>query len=114
MITSQQSLDKENMFKEITRYVMYTTPIRVASINGKRDILVIVDDYSRYTWVFFLHTKDEALDMIINFITQIQWSLKAQVLKVWSDNGIEFKNEKLRTFYAKLGITHNTSTVRTP
>ncbi|GJX63544.1 integrase, catalytic region, zinc finger, CCHC-type containing protein [Tanacetum coccineum] len=57
-------------------------PMMVASINGKRYILVIVNDYSRYTWVFFLHTKDEAPDMIINFITQIRWSLKAQVLKV--------------------------------
>ncbi|GJR76210.1 retrovirus-related pol polyprotein from transposon TNT 1-94 [Tanacetum coccineum] len=56
----------------------------------------------------------KAPDMIINFITQIQWSLQAQVLKVRSDNGTEFKNEKLRTFYAKLGITHNTSTARTP
>ncbi|GKC05361.1 hypothetical protein Tco_0996971, partial [Tanacetum coccineum] len=45
--------------------------------------------------VFFLHTKDEAPDMIINFITQIQRSLKAQVLKVRSDNGNEFKTEKL-------------------
>ncbi|GJV70595.1 retrovirus-related pol polyprotein from transposon TNT 1-94 [Tanacetum coccineum] len=44
----------------------------------------------------------------------IQRSLQAQVLKVRSDNGTEFKNEKLRTFYAKLGITHNTSTARTP
>ncbi|GKE27253.1 retrovirus-related pol polyprotein from transposon TNT 1-94 [Tanacetum coccineum] len=89
-------------------------PMRVASINGNRYILVIVDDYSRYTWVFFLHTKDEAPDMIINFITQIQRSLQAQVQKVRSDNGTEFKNEKLQMFYAKLGITHNTSTVRTP
>ncbi|GJQ90766.1 retrovirus-related pol polyprotein from transposon TNT 1-94 [Tanacetum coccineum] len=44
----------------------------------------------------------------------IQQSLQAQVLKVRSDNGTKFKNEKLWTFYAKLGITHNTSTVRTP
>ncbi|GJW10037.1 retrovirus-related pol polyprotein from transposon TNT 1-94 [Tanacetum coccineum] len=47
-------------------------PMRVANIIGKRYILVIINDYSRYTWVFFLHTKDEAPDMIINFITQIQ------------------------------------------
>ncbi|GKA77978.1 integrase, catalytic region, zinc finger, CCHC-type containing protein [Tanacetum coccineum] len=76
-------------------------PIRVASINGKRYILVIVDDYSRYTCVFFLYTKDEAPDMIINFITPIQRSLQAQVLKVRSDNETEFKNEKLWKFYAK-------------
>ncbi|GJZ16295.1 integrase, catalytic region, zinc finger, CCHC-type containing protein [Tanacetum coccineum] len=44
----------------------------------------------------------------------VQRSLQAQVLKVRSDNGTEFKNEKLRTFYAKLGITHSTSIVRTP
>ncbi|GJS98868.1 putative ribonuclease H-like domain-containing protein [Tanacetum coccineum] len=89
-------------------------PMWVACINGKRYILIIVEDYSRYTWVFFLQTKDEAPDMIINFITQIQRSLKAQVLKVRFDNGTELKNEKLRTYYAKLGIIHNTSTNRTP
>ncbi|GJX23598.1 retrovirus-related pol polyprotein from transposon TNT 1-94 [Tanacetum coccineum] len=42
-------------------------PMRVASINGKKYILVIVDDYSRYTWVYFLRTKDETPDMIIDF-----------------------------------------------
>nr|GEU80596.1 retrovirus-related Pol polyprotein from transposon TNT 1-94 [Tanacetum cinerariifolium] len=47
-------------------------PIRVESINGKRYILVIVDDDSYYTWVHYLHTKDEAPEMIIKFITQIQ------------------------------------------
>ncbi|GKE00880.1 retrovirus-related pol polyprotein from transposon TNT 1-94 [Tanacetum coccineum] len=46
--------------------------MRVASINGKKYILVIVDDYSRYTWVYFLRTKDEAPDMIIDFINQVQ------------------------------------------
>ncbi|GJY44833.1 retrovirus-related pol polyprotein from transposon TNT 1-94 [Tanacetum coccineum] len=43
-------------------------PMRVASINGKKYILVIVDDYSWYTWVYFLRTKDKAPDMIIDFI----------------------------------------------
>ncbi|GJR94167.1 retrovirus-related pol polyprotein from transposon TNT 1-94 [Tanacetum coccineum] len=46
-------------------------PMRVASINGKTYILVIVDDYSRYTWVYFLRTKDEAPDMIIDFINKV-------------------------------------------
>ncbi|GJT23022.1 retrovirus-related pol polyprotein from transposon TNT 1-94 [Tanacetum coccineum] len=45
-------------------------PIRVESINGKKYILVIVDDYSRYTWVYFLETKDEAPEMIKKFIAQ--------------------------------------------
>ncbi|GKD35825.1 retrovirus-related pol polyprotein from transposon TNT 1-94 [Tanacetum coccineum] len=46
-------------------------PMRVASINGKKYILVTVDDYSWYTWVYFLRTKDEAPDMIIDFNNQV-------------------------------------------
>ncbi|GJT02425.1 retrovirus-related pol polyprotein from transposon TNT 1-94 [Tanacetum coccineum] len=84
-------------------------PMRVASINGKKYILVIVDDYSRYTWVYFLRTKDEAPDMIIDFVNQVQRNLKAQILTIRTDNRTEFKNEKLRAFYAKLGIVHKTS-----
>ncbi|GKA53055.1 retrovirus-related pol polyprotein from transposon TNT 1-94 [Tanacetum coccineum] len=89
-------------------------PMRVASINGKKYILVIVDDYSRYTWVYFLRTKDEAPDMIIDFVNQVQRNLKALILTIRTDNGTEFKNEKLRAFYAKLGIVHKTSIARTP
>ncbi|GJR76657.1 retrovirus-related pol polyprotein from transposon TNT 1-94 [Tanacetum coccineum] len=47
-------------------------PMRVASINGKKYILVIVDDYSLYTWVYFLRTKDEAPDMIIDFFIKFK------------------------------------------
>ncbi|GJT78625.1 retrovirus-related pol polyprotein from transposon TNT 1-94 [Tanacetum coccineum] len=57
-------------------------PMRVASINGKRYILVIVDDYSRFTWVRFLKTKDEAPAAIIKCIKNIQVHLKAIVLNV--------------------------------
>ncbi|GKE76404.1 retrovirus-related pol polyprotein from transposon TNT 1-94, partial [Tanacetum coccineum] len=58
-------------------YMDLCEPMRVASINGKKYILVIVDDYSRYTWVYFLRTKDEAPDMIIDFVNQVQRNLKA-------------------------------------
>ncbi|GJR46446.1 retrovirus-related pol polyprotein from transposon TNT 1-94 [Tanacetum coccineum] len=89
-------------------------PMRVTSINGKKYILVIVDNYSRYTWVYFLRTQHEAPDMIIDFINQVQRNLKAHILTIRTDNGTEFKNEKLRAFYAKLGIVHKTSIARTP
>ncbi|GJW09583.1 putative ribonuclease H-like domain-containing protein [Tanacetum coccineum] len=89
-------------------------PMRVASINGKKYILVIIDDYSRYTWAYFLRTKDEAPDMIIDFVNQVQWNLKASILMIRTDNGTKFKNKKLRAFYAKLGIVHKTSITRTP
>ncbi|GKF01027.1 retrovirus-related pol polyprotein from transposon TNT 1-94 [Tanacetum coccineum] len=47
-------------------------PMRVVSVNGKKYILVIVDDYSRFTWVKYLRSKDEALTFIINFLKMIQ------------------------------------------
>nr|GEZ39072.1 Gag-Pol polyprotein [Tanacetum cinerariifolium] len=50
--------------------------MRVQSINGKRYVLVVVDDYSRYTWVFFLHSKDEASEEIISFIKKTQVNLQ--------------------------------------
>ncbi|GJR25796.1 retrovirus-related pol polyprotein from transposon TNT 1-94 [Tanacetum coccineum] len=89
-------------------------PMRVASINGKRYILVIVDDYSRFTWVRFLKTKDEAPAAIIKCIKNIQVRLKATVRNVRTDNGTEFVNQTLRDYYEYVGITHQTSVARTP
>ncbi|GJX09414.1 retrovirus-related pol polyprotein from transposon TNT 1-94 [Tanacetum coccineum] len=54
-------------------------PMRVASVNGKKYILIIVDDYSRFTWVKCLRSKDEAPDFIIKFLKMIQLRLKAPV-----------------------------------
>nr|GFA55488.1 retrovirus-related Pol polyprotein from transposon TNT 1-94 [Tanacetum cinerariifolium] len=57
-------------------------PMRVASINGKKYILVIVDDYSRYTWTLFLRSKDETPEMLKDFLTMIQRNLQAPVINV--------------------------------
>ncbi|GJW58954.1 retrovirus-related pol polyprotein from transposon TNT 1-94 [Tanacetum coccineum] len=89
-------------------------PMRVVSINGKRYILVIVDDYSRFTWVRFLRTKDEAPEAIIKCIKNIQVRLNATVRNVRTDNGTEFVNQTLREFYENVGISHQTSVARTP
>ncbi|GJU65861.1 retrovirus-related pol polyprotein from transposon TNT 1-94, partial [Tanacetum coccineum] len=89
-------------------------PMRVASINEKRYILVIVDDYSRFTWVGFLRTKDEAPEAIIKCIKNIQVRLNATVRNVQTDNGTEFVNQTLREFYENVGISHQTSVARTP
>ncbi|GJX90680.1 retrovirus-related pol polyprotein from transposon TNT 1-94 [Tanacetum coccineum] len=76
--------------------------MRVESINGKKYILVIVDDYSRFTWVKFLRSKDEAPDTIIKCIKNIQVRLNAIVRNVRTDNGTEFVNQMLREFYENL------------
>ncbi|GJR66741.1 retrovirus-related pol polyprotein from transposon TNT 1-94 [Tanacetum coccineum] len=89
-------------------------PMRVPSINGKKYILVIVDDYSRYTWVYFLHSKDETPQIIKKLIAQAQLNYKAKVCKIRTDNGTEFKNATLKAHYEKLGIMQKFSTDRTP
>nr|GFD06109.1 retrovirus-related Pol polyprotein from transposon TNT 1-94 [Tanacetum cinerariifolium] len=68
-------------------------PMRIASINGKRYILVIVNDYSRYTWVHFLRSKDEAPEVIIKFLKRITVLLQSHVIIIRTDNGTEFKNQ---------------------
>nr|GEU51420.1 hypothetical protein [Tanacetum cinerariifolium] len=72
-------------------YMDLCGPMRVAIINGKKYILVIVDDYSRYTWTLFLHSKDETTKV-----------------------GTEFLNKTLNAFFKEEGIEHQTSTARTP
>lgn len=61
--------------------------MRVESINGKRYILVILDDFSRYTWVHFLHTNDETPSILTKFLKRIQVSLQAPVRVVHLDYG---------------------------
>nr|GEU74932.1 hypothetical protein [Tanacetum cinerariifolium] len=64
-------------------------PMRVASINGKEYILVIVDDYSRYTWTLFLRSKDETPKVLKEFLMMIQRNLQALVITVRIDRGTE-------------------------
>nr|GFA02591.1 hypothetical protein [Tanacetum cinerariifolium] len=72
-------------------------PMRVESINGKKYILVIVDDdYSRFTWVKFLRSKDETSNFIIKFLKMIQVRLNIPVRRIQTDNGTEFVNQTLR------------------
>ncbi|GJX48604.1 ribonuclease H-like domain-containing protein [Tanacetum coccineum] len=89
-------------------------PMRVASVNGKKYILVIVDDYSRFTWVKFLASKDEALDFIIKFLKMIQVRLNATIRNIRTDNGTKFVNQTLCSYYESVGISHETSVARTP
>nr|GEU88788.1 retrovirus-related Pol polyprotein from transposon TNT 1-94 [Tanacetum cinerariifolium] len=89
-------------------------PMRVTSINGKRYVLVIVDDYSRYTWTHFLRSKDETPKVLIDFLRLVQRGLQAQVRIVRTDKGSEFLNQTLHVYFAAEGICHQTSVARTP
>ncbi|GKC65905.1 retrovirus-related pol polyprotein from transposon TNT 1-94 [Tanacetum coccineum] len=61
-------------------------PMQVESINGKRYVLVIVDDYSRYTWTHFLRSKDETPAILIDFLTLVQKGLHAQGILLSQEN----------------------------
>ncbi|GJS67342.1 retrovirus-related pol polyprotein from transposon TNT 1-94 [Tanacetum coccineum] len=89
-------------------------PMRIESINKKKYILVIVDDYTRFGWVRFLRTKDETPEAIKKFIVTTQRALNATVRYVRTDNGTEFVNKTLTAFFESVGITHNTSVPRSP
>nr|GEU89873.1 hypothetical protein [Tanacetum cinerariifolium] len=88
--------------------------IRIVSVHGKKYILVIVDDYSWFTWVKCLRSKNEALDFIIKFLKMIQVRLKTPVRRIRTDNETEFVNQTLREYYKKVGISHKTSVASSP
>ena len=66
-------------------------PINIMSISKKKYALVIVDDFTRFSWTFFLHSKDEASQLIINHIKNVEIGSKWKVATIRSDNGTEFK-----------------------
>ncbi|GKB38542.1 retrovirus-related pol polyprotein from transposon TNT 1-94 [Tanacetum coccineum] len=82
--------------------LFFVGPMCVASVNGKKYILVIVDDYSRFTWVKCLRSKDEAPDFIIKFLKMIQVRLKVPIRQIRTDNGSEFVNQTLRLIMRRL------------
>nr|GEY97765.1 putative ribonuclease H-like domain-containing protein [Tanacetum cinerariifolium] len=89
-------------------------PMRVASINGKRYVLEIVDDYSRYTWTHFLRSKDETPKVLIDFLRLVERGLQAHVRIVRTDKGSEFLNRTLYAYFDVEGILYQTSVTRTP
>ncbi|GJX06138.1 retrovirus-related pol polyprotein from transposon TNT 1-94 [Tanacetum coccineum] len=89
-------------------------PMRVQTINGKKYILVIVDDYSRFTWVKFLRSKDETPEVVIKFLKQIQVGLNKTIRYIRTDNGTEFVNKDLTAYYERVGIFHQKTVPRTP
>ncbi|KAJ9557114.1 hypothetical protein OSB04_011728 [Centaurea solstitialis] len=95
-------------------YMDLCGPMRIQSISGKKYILVMVDEYSRYTWLEFLRMKSEAPELIIKFIKRIQVLLQLPVRKIRSDNGTEFKNATLDAYLTSVGISHNFSGAYTP
>ena len=76
-------------------------PVNVMSMSMKRYALMIVDEYSKYTWVLFLHSKDETpKQMVIDHVKLIELDSKCPVRAIRSDNKTEFKNAVVNDFCA--------------
>ncbi|GJR55817.1 retrovirus-related pol polyprotein from transposon TNT 1-94 [Tanacetum coccineum] len=88
--------------------------MRIESINGKKYILVIVNDYSQFTWVKFLRSKDETPEFVIKFLKMIQVRLNTSIRNIRTDNGTKFVNQTLKSYYEDVRISHQTSIAHTP
>jgi hypothetical protein len=85
-------------------------PARVCSAGGKWYVLVVVDDYSRYAWVFFLANKGETFGFVRDLILRLKNERHGDVVRaICSDNGSEFKNSCFETFCHDLGLEHRFS-----
>ncbi|KAI3718573.1 hypothetical protein L6452_19450 [Arctium lappa] len=89
-------------------------PTNVMSIGRKSNCLVIVDDFSRFTWVYFLRTKDETSGLIKSFVLRIENQTNLRVKVIRSDNGTEFINSDLNNFCETKDIERQFSAPRTP
>ncbi|BES87378.1 Hydra magnipapillata [Nesidiocoris tenuis] len=84
------------------------------SIGGSNYFLTIVDDFTRYTQVYFLCSKDEVYDRISEFITQAERETGLKLKAIRSDNGTEFVNQRVEKLLKSKGIKHQRSVVMVP
>nr|GEY64247.1 retrovirus-related Pol polyprotein from transposon TNT 1-94 [Tanacetum cinerariifolium] len=82
-------------------------------VRNLEGVDLLKDDYSRYTWVHFLRSKDEAPEVIIKFLKRITVLLQSPVIIIRTDNGTEFKNQVLKVYFDSVSISHQMSSVRT-
>jgi transposase InsO family protein len=88
--------------------------IAYISIGGSKYCLVIVDNYSRFTWVFFLQEKSQTQEILKRFLRWAQNEFGLRIKKIRSDNGTEFKNSQIEGFLEEEGIKREFSSPYTP
>jgi transposase InsO family protein len=89
-------------------------PLTYISIGGNKYGLVIIVDYSCFTWVFFLHYKSETQEVLKKFLKRGQNDFDAKIKKIRSDNGSEFKNTQVEDYLDQEGIKHEFLAPYTP
>ncbi|WVZ88850.1 hypothetical protein U9M48_035318 [Paspalum notatum var. saurae] len=81
-------------------------PARVASVSGKWYVVVVVDDFSRFSWVFFLEFKDETFGFVWDLVLRLRNESHKAMRAIRSDNGGEFRNSRFENFCRDLGLEH--------
>jgi transposase InsO family protein len=90
------------------------SPSQVCSMGGKWYVLIIVDDYSRYSWIFFLESKDEVFEYFRSLDLRLNNEHPNCLKATHSDNGTEFSNASFDEFYLEHGINQQFSTLHVP
>ncbi|WVZ97929.1 hypothetical protein U9M48_043429 [Paspalum notatum var. saurae] len=89
-------------------------PARVASVSGMWYVLVVVDDFSRFSWVFFMDFKDEAFGFVWDLVLRLRNESHKAMRAIRNDNGGEFRNSRFENFCRDLGLEHQFSSPYTP
>nr|GEU80693.1 uncharacterized mitochondrial protein AtMg00810-like [Tanacetum cinerariifolium] len=105
---------KENLVRGLPSKIFENDHTFVACQKGKRHKATLTDDFSRFSWVFFLDTKDETSKVFKQFITAIENQINKKVKVIRCDNETEFKNRNLDEFYGMKWIKREYSNARTP
>ncbi|GJV44112.1 putative ribonuclease H-like domain-containing protein [Tanacetum coccineum] len=117
-LVAKASLDESTRWHRRMAHVNFKTINKLAKegvLDSKKYYsLVVTDDFSRFTWTFFLGTKDETFYVLKEFIALIENQLNKKVKGIRCDNGTEFKNAKLIELCGEKGIKRDYSNPRTP
>ena len=89
-------------------------PSRILSLGGKKYDFVLVDEFSRFTWVIFLANKNDVFNEFQKFCKKVQNEKGLNIIKIRSDHGREFENDDFENFYIENGFEHKFSFPRTP
>jgi len=89
-------------------------PMQVESIGGKMYVLVVVNDFSRFTWVNFIRKKSDTFDVFKDLCTQLQREKDCGIVRIRSDHGTEFENARFDQYCSGEGIKHEFSSPITP
>jgi transposase InsO family protein len=89
-------------------------PTTYTSIGGNKYEFIIMDDFTRYTWVFFLVDNSDVFATFKTFVKRIHNEFKTTIKKIKSDNGSEFKNTRADNLCDEFGIRHQFSAKYTP